>query len=260
MKKYFLITCTIILILSNNITLHGMITSTKTGRSGKYRIPQQKKMIYPTKSYQKPILIDRLKSYYNQAKERISHFWYGKNYQQVKLSKRSALLDNIHENKSNAQDFFDMFVEKNNQKEVDQLLNTLIFSNHEINFLNDRTEKLFIKASAGYTDDIKIARKIINWAKENITRFFFLNEKTINQNFFLISLMYIDSELDAGLIPLIHDNLHNIKEAPSGPKFLALIKSQNPTIYNAVIQRKQKLKEILKEGVKKSLNEMRSRE
>ncbi len=261
MKRIFFVTLSLIFIVNNN-ALYGMITN-KARRSFSYKTVQQPKTLNYTNLYRKPILFDRVNQYYKQIKQNISQWWYGKNYPQMTRDEATAILNDIHnkKNMANTAQFFDTFLKEKNQESVDQLLNALVFSNHEINFLNARANHLFGESAKRETDHIKIARKIINWAQENITRFFLLlDENIINEDFFLISLLYIDSGLDKKLIPIFHDELHNIQNTPSGGKFLALIKSKNPTIYNAIMQREQRVKGILKEGMQKSLEELRTKQ
>jgi hypothetical protein len=261
MKRSFFVALSLIYVLGNNNILDGMITQKARQVSSKAVRPQPR--IYQTKTSQKPLIFfDRLKLYYNQARQRISQFWYGKKYPEIIEHEKTALINDIRDKKNMSKTLqsFDTFLKTKNQKSVNQLLDILVFSNHEIGFLNAKADVLFSKSAVKNKDDINIARKIINWATNDITRFFFLDENIINDDFFLISLLYIDSILDTTLIPVLHDNLNNIKNVPSGAKFLTLIKSKNPTIYNAIMQREQKLKGLFKESVEKSIDELRSRE
>jgi hypothetical protein len=236
-----------------------MITKTKTGRSTPYKIPQKKQMLYPTKSYQKPIFVDRLKSYYNQAKQRFSQFWYGEKQQQISFNQINALVEDIHKNKSTAIESFDMFIKNNNQKTVDQLLNQLILSKKNINFLNGKIFGLLFGLTLGNRVNRKIADKIINWAEENITHLFTQNIP-MTDDFFLFSLLEIDYTRNKKLIPVVYDNLTYIREQPTGREFLRLLKSEHKEIYNALLQRKQTVKGVIQEGIEKSLNELRSKE
>ncbi len=262
MKKNFFVIFSLMYVLSGNTVLNSMMTQKARQISSKAIRSQPK--VYQTKTYQKPlILFDRLKLYYNQAKQRISQFWYGKKYPEIIENEKTALINDIRDKKNMSKTLqsFDTFLKTKNQKSINQLLDILVFSNHEIGFLNAKADGLFSKSAVKNKDDINIARKIINWATNDITRFFFLDENIIiNEDFFLISLLYIDSTLDKELIPVFHDKLRDIQDMPSGAKFLTLIKSKNPTIYDAIMQRKQTAKGILKEGIQKSLDELRNQE
>jgi hypothetical protein len=277
-KKGFFIAFSLVCILSNTV-LNGMIgpkarqsfsrqlSAYRVGQAqNKWSLPKTKqKTVYYTKTSPKLILFDRLTLYYDQLKQNLSQLLYGESYQETIRAKAkmindkiTTILSDIHNKEPHASQSFDTFLRKRDQNNVNQLLDQLIFTNHEIDFLNTRATKLFIESATGNKDNIDIARKMINWTKENITRFFFLNENIINDEFFLISLLYIDSNLDKKLIPVIHDDLKNIKNSPSGKKFFTLIKSKNPTIYDAIMQRDQTWMELFIESVKKSLNEWRA--
>lgn len=259
MKKGFFVGFSLVCILSN-ITLNSMTTQRARQISSKTVQPQQK--IYQTKATQKsPIFFDRVKQYYNQAKQRISQYLYGTNYPQTVQNETTALLHDIHQNPNSVDkklkilQSFDTFLIQKNQDYVDQLLDKLAFSNHEINFLNAAVLSLILKTSFDIKVSKKIVSKITTWAEKNIINIF-NQDFPINDDFFLILLLYINGTL----IPTIHDNLDAIKKQPTGQQFLSLLQSEHPALYDAILQRKQPIKGILKESMQKSLEELRTRE
>jgi hypothetical protein len=255
MKKGFFVPFFVVCIFSN--TVINSMTTSKARKPFSYRIPQTKtETVYYTKtSPKKPILFDRLKLYYNQVTQNLSQLWYGQNYQQTILDKTTALLNDIQNKKSRALQSFDTFLETQNQSGIDNFLNTLIFSNQEIDFLNEKTFALLFGISLGNKNNTKIADKIMSWADKNIIRIFSL-DLPITDKFFLISLLNINGKL----IPAIHDHLSYIQKQPIGQKFLSLLQTEHKEIYDAIMQRKQPIKGILKESMQKSLDELRTKE
>ncbi len=257
MKKSCFVTLSLIFILNNN-ALYGMMAN-KARRSFSYKTVQQPKTFNYTNPHRKPILIDRVKQYYNQMKQGFSQWWHGTNYPQVTLNETTVLLNNISTKKPAAMKDFNTFLETKDQDSINQLLNKLIFSQHEIDFLDAKVIELFFGLALNNRNYKKIAAKVIHWAQENIIQLFNQNI-TITNDSFLITLLQIDYDLDKELIAVIHDNLDYIQQQPTGAQFLTLLQKQHQKIYDAIMQRKQTVKGILKEGVQKSLEELRTRE
>ena len=251
MKKQLIYTFFLILIIGNT---HGMITKTRRPIT-----TTMQKTIYPTPRQQQPILIDRLKSYYDQAKNKLSEFWYGTTYTKVTFDETTTLIQKIKSKQPGFAQAFNSFLQKENQTTINSFLNRLVFAEKSINDLNEYAYWLHFGFNMGIKINAKIAHKIINWTKENILQLFLL-DLPINNNFFLINLLEMDYKLDQELFSIIHDNLDYIQQKPTGKKFLTLIQTQHRKLYDAIIARKQGIKSLLKESSEQSLKELRSKE
>lgn len=264
MKKNILYSFFLIVFLSNTSTNHGMMTKARrptTLKKVTHKIQNTTTTYHPIK-IQKPVFINRLKQYYNQAKHKVSQFWYGTGYKQRIMDKTTDLVKKIQEKKyADSVQSFDAFLQKKDQDTINNLLTELIFSKNELDFLNARVFALRIGLMLGNKVNKKITHKIIIWTKKNILRLF-NQDLVINDDFFLITLLEIDytdfSNLE--LITVIHDNLDYIQKTRPGKTFLKLLQLQHKEIYKAIIQRQQRLTQRLKESIKQSTHKLKFKE
>ena len=126
--KNFIYNFFLILIINGNTIAYGMTKITQPRRLIPHRTPMLPTIIYPTKAYQQPIFIDRLAQYYDQVKNRISEFWYGKTHPTALLDKTTMLLKEIKMKQPGFINDFDIFIQEKNQATVNTFLSRLIFS------------------------------------------------------------------------------------------------------------------------------------
>src|SRR6266478_2805815 len=202
MKKSFIFSLFLILILGNTITIHGMVTTKmrrfKAPRTT-YRPTPTSKAVYHTKAYQPPhSLRERLRQSYTRFKE----FLFGPGKTKIEiLDETTQLLNDIEEEKPGCIKSLGTFIKENNQETINNFLNKLVVSENGLNTLNAYVFGLkFGLEELKNKNNIKLIQKIINWTKNNIVQLFGLN-LPIDEDFFLINLVSIDDNLE--LAPVI---------------------------------------------------------